>query len=193
MPGWLARARRMMVSPRDEWRAIAGEFTNAGAIYRGYIIPLAAIGPIASLVGTSLFGMRTLFGTYRISIGGAIANAVIGYVLSLVVVYAFAFVIDVLAPTFGGQRNQVQALKVAAYSSTPGWLGGVFNLAPVVAMVGLVLYLYNFYLLYLGLPAVMKSPQDKSAGYTVVTVVGAIVLFLVAGALSAAFLPAPVR
>jgi hypothetical protein len=39
--------------------------------------------------------------------------------------------------------------------------------------------LYGIYLLYLGLPPLMKAPQDKAAGYTAVVVVCAIVLSFV--------------
>jgi hypothetical protein len=46
-----------------------------------------------------------------------------------------------------------------------------------VAFVGA---LYSLYLLYLGLMRVMKSPQDKAVGYTVVVLLVAIVVGLVA-------------
>lgn len=40
-------------------------------------------------------------------------------------------------------------------------------------------------MLYLGLPTVMKAPQDKALGYTAVVVVSAIVLWMVVGAIAA--------
>src|SRR5664280_597388 len=42
--------------------------------------------------------------------------------------------------------------------------------------------IYGLYLLYLGLPRLMKCPPDKAAGYTAVVVVCAIVMTLVIGA-----------
>jgi hypothetical protein len=36
-----------------------------------------------------------------------------------------------------------------------------------------VLGLYSLYLLYSGLPVLMKVPQDKAAGYTLVVVIWA--------------------
>ena len=44
--------------------------------------------------------------------------------------------------------------------------------------------MYTLYLLYLGLPGVMKAPQEKAMVYTVVVIVAAVVLFMVVGALT---------
>jgi hypothetical protein len=46
--------------------------------------------------------------------------------------------------------------------------------------------LYGLYLLYLGLPKLMKAPKEKAFGYTAVTILCAIVLFIVVGAISGA-------
>ena len=98
-------------------------------------------------------------------------------------------IINALAPSFGGQKNDVQALKATAYSSTAAWLGGAFNLIPALALIGILVSLYSLYLLYAGLPVVMKTPKDKALGYTVVVIIAVIVVFLIIGAVSAAFLP----
>ena len=47
-----------------------------------------------------------------------------------------------------------------------------------------MLGLYALYLLYLGLPKLMKSPEDKAIGYTAVVVICAIVLSIVIGVLT---------
>ena len=39
-----------------------------------------------------------------------------------------------------------------------------------------ILGVYSLYLLYLGLPVLMKSPKEKALGYTLVVVLAAIVL-----------------
>ena len=52
-------------------------------------------------------------------------GAVLSYVLALVAVFVFAQIINALAPTFGGQKDSVQALKAAAYATTAAWVAGV--------------------------------------------------------------------
>src|SRR5829696_2547917 len=44
--------------------------------------------------------------------------------------YVLAVIIDALAPVLNGQRSQIQALKVAAHSSTASWVAGLFQLIP---------------------------------------------------------------
>ena len=184
----MERAKNILLQPKQEWPVIDAEQTSIGALYTGYIIPLAAIGPIAQLIGFSVFGMHIPFTsvTYRVPLSYGIKGAVIGYVLALLSPFVLALIIDALTPTFGGQKNQIQALKAAAYSSTAAWVAGIFALIPALSILG-ILGLYSLFLLYLGLPVVMKAPQDKAVGYTVVVIIGAIVLYLVIGWVGARF------
>ena len=182
------RAKNILLQPKTEWPVIAGEQTTTGSLYTGYIIPLAAIAPIASIIGWSVFGFSVPFvGAIRYPIGISVRNGIVIYVLSLVSVFVLALIIDALAPTFGGQKNQLQALKTSAYSYTAAWVAGILNLIPSIALLGLLAALYSCYLLFLGLPVLMKAPEDKAVGYTAVVIVVAIVLYFVIGAVVAQF------
>lgn len=176
----IERARRLILQPKDEWPRIDVEPMTVKGVMTGWAAPLAAIGPVAGLIGSLVFGYH-LFGiTYRPSIGGAVATAAVSYVLALVGVWIISLIIDALAPTFGGTKDRVAATKAAAYSMTAGWLAGIFQIIPMLSFLGL-LGLYSLYLLYLGLPRLMKAPQDKAAGYTVATIVAGIVVMAVIG------------
>jgi hypothetical protein len=183
----LERVKRIVLAPKQEWQAIATEATTIPDLYKNYIVILAAIGPVASLIGMSLIGMRVPgMGLYRVSIGGAITSAVTHYVLTLAGVYVLAVIIDALAPTFAGKKSLDQAFKVATYSSIPAWLSGVFAIVPPLGILG-ILGLYSLYVLFLGLPVLMRSPEERSMGYTAAVVVAAVVVFMVIGLISRAF------
>jgi hypothetical protein len=184
------RVKRILLSPRTEWEVIDAEQTTPAALYTGYIVPLAAIGPIAQLIGFTVFGIPLPMGTYRVPLGSALTGALVRYVLMLAGTYLLALIIDALAPTFNGQRNQIQALKVAAYSSTAAWVAGVFVLIPLLGFLGIV-GLYSLYLLYLGLPVLMRAPQEKALPYTAVVILAAIVLFMVVGVIAGRFTGMP--
>lgn len=189
--GLVARVKGIIMQPKSEWRVIDGESTTVSQLYTGYIIPLSAIPPIASVIGLSIFGISLpLLGTYRVPLGSALMSAITQYILGLVGIYVLALIIDALAPTFAGQKNQIQALKVAAYSSTASWLAGIFALIPGLRILGL-LGLYGLYLLYAGLPTLMKAPAEKAMGYTVVVIICAIVIFVVIGAIAGRFVSYP--
>jgi hypothetical protein len=104
------------------------------------------------------------------------------FVMAIVGVFVLSLIIDALAPSFGGEKNSLLALKVAVYSYTPAWVAGVLQVLPVLGVLVVLAGLYGLYLLYLGLPRLMKCPEDKAIGYTVVVVICAIVLAVCIGA-----------
>jgi hypothetical protein len=183
----VTRAKNIVLTPKSEWDVIAAESTTTADLYKRYIAPLAAIGPVASFIGVTMVGVALPFaGTYRMPFLSALISSIITYALVLAGVFILSLIIDALAPTFGGQKNPMQALKVAAYAYTPAWLAGVLHLIPALApLVGLI-SLYGLYLLYLGLPVLMKAPKEKALAYTAVVVICAIVLGIVFGVVIAA-------
>ncbi|RSY26150.1 Yip1 family protein [Sphingomonas koreensis] len=182
----IERIKNILLKPKEEWERIDAEPATVGGLMTGWVVPLAAIGPVAGLIGGLVFGYGGMFGiTIRPSVTMAVTGAVISYLLALLCAWLFSKIIDALAPSFGGQKNPVQAMKVAAYSGTAAYLAGVFQIIPALGILGL-LGLYSLYLLYLGLPRLMKAPADKAMGYTIVTVVVAIVLFFVVGVVTEA-------
>jgi Yip1 domain len=186
------RVKRVLLSPKTEWEVIAAEPATVAELYTRYIMPLAAIGPIAQLIGYSLFGVSVFGATYRVPVGSGLTTAIVGYVMALLTTYVLALIIDALAPTFNGQRSQIQALKVAAYSSTAYWVAGVFALVPGIRILT-VLGLYSVYLLYLGLPVLMKTPRDRALVYTGVVIIAGIVLAVITGTVAGAFMTLPGR
>ena len=172
------RVKLILLQPRSEWAVIDGEPATVGSIYR-YVLILAALPAICGAIGLSMVGGMFSFGAVW-----AVKFAVVRYLSALIGIYVLALIIDALAPTFGGTKNQIAALKVAAYSATAAWVAGIFAIIPVLGILALVGALYSLYLLYLGLPILMKSPADKAAGYTIVTIIAAIVVFVVLGTIA---------
>jgi hypothetical protein len=173
------RAQKILLQPKQEWYVIQQEPTQPAELYTSYIIPLAAIGPVASIIGLSLVGVPTILGSIKLSIPYAIILALVSFALDLGAVYCMGLIIDALAPNFASHKNFNQAFKVAAYSRTPAWIGGIFSLIPSLAFLGGLLALYGIYVLYLGLPVLMHTPPDKAVAYTAVVIVVAIVVAII--------------
>jgi hypothetical protein len=182
----VTRAKNVCLTPATEWPVIAMETTHTGTLITEYVLPLAAIGAVAGLVGGSLVGYTLPFaGRYRVPLTTGLATAVFTLVMAVVGVFLVSLIINALAPTFGAEKNSAQALKVAVYSYTPAWVAGVLLVLPMMStVVVLIAGLYGLYVLYLGLPPLMKCPPDKAVGYTAVVVVCAIVVSIVIGAVS---------
>jgi hypothetical protein len=185
------RVKNIILTPKTEWPVIDREPGDVAYVFTNYVAILAAIPAVCGFIGLSIIGISLPgMGSVRMPFVSGLLNAIIGYLLSFAIVYIVALIIDALAPTFGGRKNFNSALKVTAYSYTPSWLVGIFLLIPGLRLLT-ILGLYGFYLLWLGLPVLMKAPQEKSLGYTVAVVVCAIVIMIVLGAIQGALFSYP--
>lgn len=187
--GLVNRVKGILYKPNEEWDIIQAEPATVQGLYTGYICILAAIGPIAQLIGSQLFGYHAFFVNYHPPLISSLVQAIVQYGMSLVGVYVLAVIISELAPSFGGEKDRLQALKVVAYSWTAAWIFAVFALLPPASALSII-GLYSLYLMYVGLPKLMKAPQDKALGYTAVSLIVAVVVYVVIGAVSGAVLAA---
>jgi hypothetical protein len=177
------RVKNILLTPKTEWPVIEAEQTDIKSLYIGYIMVLAAIPAIAGIIASMFIGSMVGAFAGRAGLGAgmgggfAVAHGIASYVVTLIVVFVVAFIVDALAPSFGGQKNQINALKLVAYSATAGWVASIATVIPVLGwIVAIVGSLYGIYLLYLGLPVLMKCPEDKAFIYLVVVVVVYLVL-----------------
>ena len=169
----VSRVKNILLDPQNEWRVIDGEQDPPGVILKNYVAILAAIPVVCGFIGASIVGV----GPYRTGFFVGLIAAIIHYVLTLIGVYVIAFLIDALAPTFGGQKNFNSAFKVAAYAPTASWVAGVFALLPVLSVLT-ILGLYSLYLFYIGLPALMRTPPERAIGYVLAVIVCAIIVWI---------------
>lgn len=169
----VTRVTNIIMRPKAEWPVIDAEPTTIADIYRNYVVILAAIPAICSAIGLFLMGN----GFFHFSAAFIIGQTILSYVLTLVGVYLFALVLEALAPNFGGTKDRVKAFKLAAYSWTAAWVAGVALIIPLLGILVFVAALYGFYILYLGVPVLMKVPHDKSVVYTIVAVVVMIIIY----------------
>jgi hypothetical protein len=181
--GLFARAGDMILRPGSTWRTIDGEPGEIGDLYLGYVIPLAAVPPLAAFLGIYIFGGFQIASIgVRPTLTGAAVEAAAGYGLTLLLTYVLALIIDALAPRFGGRANRAQAFKLVAYSGTALWLAGVFALYPALGIPAALLgVLYSLYALYVGLPRLMRLDEGRAITCFAVIVLAVIVLAGVKG------------
>lgn len=182
----IERAKAIILKPKEEWPVIEGETLSSGDIFTRYAMPLAAVGPVAAFLGGQLFGFSGWGFTYRMSFMAGLSQAIISFVLSLVGLFVVSFIANKLAPTFGGESNSRRAFKLVVYAMTASWLAGIFGLIPSLSVLGVLAGLYSFYLFYTGAGTMMKVPAEKALTYTIVTVIGVIILSICVSALTVA-------
>jgi len=177
----VARAQAILMKPKEEWVKIKGESTSIAQLFTSYAAILAAVPAVAQFIGNGLIGRRVPFvGWVRLPIGSALFQAILYYIFTLVSVYVFGIVINALAPSFGSKQNLPNAMKLAVYSLTPMWIGGIFYIFPFLAFLAWLASLYSLYILYLGFDnPLMDTPKEKVIGYLLVSIVVIVVLSMV--------------
>jgi Yip1 domain len=185
----VARAKAITLNPAATWPVIEAEQHDAKSLFVPYLLILAAIPAVCSFIGLSLVGIGGFGFNFRIPIASGLAMMITTYILSLVMTFGMGWLTSVLAPTFGGQSNLVQGLKLAVFGGTPMMLAGVFNVLPALSIIGLLVALYSLYVMYLGLPVLMKNPKEKTIVYMVVLIIASIISGVLLGMVSRAFTP----
>jgi uncharacterized membrane protein len=178
------RAKNIIITPKTEWEAVVMEEPDIQQILLGYVLPLALIPTIASIIGWGVVGM---FGFKSFTYG--IAMGLVQIIQAFLAVLLAGFVIDALAPSFGSQKNMGRAVQLIAYSMTPIWVAGILNIFPALGWLASLIGLYGLFLMYLGLAPLMKTAEDKKVGYLVVSIIILLVVyFVIAAILTAIFL-----
>jgi hypothetical protein len=177
----IKRVIAILTKPKEEWEVIKNEEMSVADMYTKYALIVAAIPAVAGFIGWVAIGKS--FGpiSLRMPFGNALIWAVFTYALSLGAVYLMAFIIDSLAPSFGAQKDMNRSLKVAIFSYTAAWVGGIFYLIPALSILAALCAIYTWFLLFLGMKSLKEPPQDKMVGYFVVTIIAAIIIFFAIG------------
>jgi hypothetical protein len=179
----MLRAKSILTDPLTEWGTIEQETGDPAFVLGRYVALLAIIPSLFGFIGACLIGVVAKNGaTVRVPIVDGLFGAVFGYVMAGATVLVIALLIHLLAPIFGGRRGFDSAFKLAVYSFTPVWLAGIFLVLPGLHFLALSGF-YGLYILWLGLPRLMKSQGRRSQDFTALVVVAALVLLYATAAM----------
>lgn len=169
------RVKGILLEPRSEWDKIKTEVTSNKELILFYVLPFAAIAALISLFAIWL-------GTY-LGFALVLRFAVLKLVTPLISVIVAAVVINELAETFDSVKNLNNAFKLVAYSYTPYLL--VEIIVSISWTLGFLSFLglYGVYLLWVGLPKMMETPEDRRLVYIIAALVVILVLEVVISAL----------
>lgn len=187
----IERVKNILLTPKTEWEVVNGESATPMSLLTGYVLPLALIPTLCSFLGSMLFtsGFGISFGMKYYIIG-----AVISLILSIAFYFVLTYAIDLLASSFGSEKNINKSAQLAAYSSTAIYIAGLLSIIPFLGILGMLAgFCYAAYLLYLGLEPLKKTPEDKKIVYAIVSILAAIVAYFILNAILAAVLLASFR
>jgi len=183
----ITRVKEIILAPKKEWAVIEGEKKPHMKVFIEYVLPLSLIAAVAAFIGYGLIGYSA-FGVRIGSISWGIRYAINQWVILVGAIYLMAFIVNLLAESFGGKKDFDQAFSLIAYSYTPMLLGGIFYIFPLLSILALLCGLYGFYILYIGIQPMMKAPSEKITVYFVVSLIAAIVVMGILSVIMSAIL-----
>ncbi len=178
------RIKNILVNPKSEWGVIEKEETSVQELTVGYLLILALIPAIASLIGYWLVGYKVPFVGH---VGGTFAigfrQGLLAFISPVVSVFIAAYVIDLLATSFESQKDFRKAFQLVVYSYTASLVAGVVMIVPSLGIIATLAGIYSLYLLYLGLQPMMKTPENKVTTYFIVSLLVMIVVTILVAAI----------
>lgn len=177
----IERVKNIIITPKTEWEVINGETASTQSLLMGYVIPLSLVGALGSVLkglwlsGTILAG----FGW-----GYFIATAAVAFVASIIAYFITVLIVDMLAPSFGSEKNMGKSAQLVAYSGTPSYIAGLLSFIPILGwLVALAAWIYGIFLMYIGIGPIKKTPEDKKVLYMLVAFLIMVVLYFIIAAI----------
>src|SRR5690554_839339 len=123
-----------------------------------------------------------------LSADSALIMALLMYFGLLAGVVALAYLVHWMSKTFGADTSFRQSLELSSYTATPVLMAGVGALYPELWFVSLVFLggvAYSIYLLYTGVPILMRIPEERGFIYASSVVTAGLILMVVLMVISA--------
>ncbi|MBX8595933.1 YIP1 family protein [Pseudomonas cichorii] len=171
----------LFTHPDREWRQIRGEEESIGHMYLTHTLILAAIPAVSAYIGTTQIGWAIGDSPpVMLTHGSAIGMTLMSYISMLLGVAVMGGFIHWMARTYDATPTLAQCVAFATYTATPLFIGGLAALYPHMwlgMLVGTAAICYTVYLLYVGLPTFMDTPEEEGFMFSSsVLAVGLVVL-----------------
>jgi len=178
----IERVKNILITPKTEWDVINGETATPQSLLMSYVLPMSVVSAVGPLLSGLLFAGVLGLKYFIITAAIALIASVVGYYITVIIV-------DMLAPSFGSEKNMGKSAQLVAYSGTPSYIGGLLSFIPVIGwLIGLAAWAYGIYLMYLGIGPLKKTPEDKKVVYMIVAFVIMIALYFILVAILGAIL-----
>ena len=168
------RVINILTKPQSEWPVIAAEPSSNGKLIT-YAALLSVIPVVFALLAILL---SPLSGLLTAAPGFLIKLLLITYVQALLPPVLLGFILDALAPQLGGQKNSLNAMKLAVYSGTAYWVASLGIIISPWLWFALGLG-YGGFLLWLGTPILMRTAADKTPVFVAAAVGIWVVVYII--------------
>ena len=171
----------LLSQPAAEWAKIRDRRCSISGCFSTHISILALIPALAGFIGITQVGWQFGSQTVKLDPDNAITVTIVFYLAMLFAVLVVGKMIDWMSQTYDVRQPLSQSIALSAYTATPLFLAGVFQLNPIVwlnFLIGLPVIGYTVYLLYTGLPIMMEIPEEKGFVFSSAVLGAGLVIFV---------------
>ena len=161
----LNHAFGLMVQPGVQWKRVA-ELPDATMKTMVLYPALMALIPSAAwYYGTTSVGWTVGDGDpIKLTTDSALAIILLFYFAMVAAVGVIGYFIHWMAHTYGADSNLAKGIVIAGFTATPLFIAGAVGFYPVLwldMLIGVVAVCWAVDLIYLGIPIVMRIPEER--------------------------------
>jgi hypothetical protein len=160
----LLRFGAVLVTPNSAIANIAADPPSGAGVLFGAALWLGLLPPLFAAIGTAAFGWRLGVAPLFLPVGTIVAISVAYFVLLLIGFVSTAFVARWMAHTYDADASWRRTFSLVTLVGAPLAVGSVVHLYPNAFLNVLVLVptlIWSMYLLYRGLPAILKTDPGR--------------------------------
>lgn len=156
----------LLLRPSTQWRIVAKLPEKSQNVLVLYPCILALFPAIAWYFGTSKVGWTTgLQGNVvRLTTESAFQISLLFYLVMVGSVAIIGYFIHWMSQTYGAESTVPKGIVIAGLTATPLFVTGLVGFYPTLwldLLIGVVAISWSVYLMYLGIPIMMKIPEER--------------------------------
>ena len=192
LPLLIERAKLTILSPKECWQKISNENTSPKELVRSVVAPLLVLGVVLSVIGLQVFGIYMgPLGTWRPPFFPHLFSQIGFAIISVVMLYVSAFIVQKLAELFHGTATPERAFSLVTHAVLPMMVGNLLAVYPILGILGLVFTVISLITLYHGIPVMTTVAPNKTLGFIAAYICIMILASLVIYGLAAFVVPLP--
>ena len=156
----------LLTRPANQWRTIAQLPENSLRTLILYPCIMAILPAVAWYYGTSRVGwsIGDQADTIKLTVDSARQLSILFYLAMIACVVVIGYFIHWMSDTYGAESSVTKGIVIAGMASTPMFLAGLVGFYPLLwldLLIGVAAVSWSVYLLYLGIPIIMKIPEER--------------------------------
>ncbi len=155
------RAKNIIVEPQKEWLVIEQETSTSNELLQNYALPFFVLSALATVAG-NLMSQSTMV--------QSLLHGGISLVVDTLTILLAIFFMTEVSEKFQDKADKNAVSRFLIYGFTPSYLVSILvNLSFHLGLLGLLGF-YSIYLLWQGLPVMLKTPKEHQSSFFILTI-----------------------